>query len=193
MDVARQVLSVVGLDQSTLQIDRAKAISNGKGISNCQFSIDDVTASQLEENAFDAAFSLTSFHYFPNDDYAASVVGELLRVVKPGGTILITDVPDKGSPWHWVWRAMRNPDPSAVPEPIEMQPTQSRMQRLVNRLKLMVRRFTGKKVESDNWFWLSKRFFEELQDPRVRSLRCVPSGGTDSLRNYRFDVVIDVQ
>ncbi len=45
-------------------------------------------------NTFDKIFCHSIFQYFPNHQYAAKVVAEMLRVIKPGGRCLIMDIPD---------------------------------------------------------------------------------------------------
>lgn len=44
--------------------------------------------------SFDKIFCHSIFQYFPNHQYAAKVVVEMLRVMKPGGKCLIMDIPD---------------------------------------------------------------------------------------------------
>ena len=46
------------------------------------------------DNQFDRVLCYSVFHYFPDDDYSQSVINELIRVAKPGGIILIGDIPD---------------------------------------------------------------------------------------------------
>ncbi len=44
--------------------------------------------------SFNKIFCHSIFQYFPNHQYAAKVVAEMLRVMRPGGKCLIMDIPD---------------------------------------------------------------------------------------------------
>lgn len=44
----------------------------------------------LEDNYFDAVFSIAVFHHFPSEEYSLKVAKELHRVLKPSGKIVIT-------------------------------------------------------------------------------------------------------
>lgn len=46
------------------------------------------------DGSFNKIFCHSIFQYFPNHRYAAKVIAEMLRVMKPGGRCLIMDIPD---------------------------------------------------------------------------------------------------
>jgi ubiquinone/menaquinone biosynthesis C-methylase UbiE len=43
-----------------------------------------------EDNYFDVIVSIAVFHHFPNEEYALQIAKELHRLLKPGGTMIIT-------------------------------------------------------------------------------------------------------
>lgn len=49
----------------------------------------------FRDSIFDKTFSFGVFSYFPNWSYAQTVVEEMLRVTKDGGTVFIGDIPMK--------------------------------------------------------------------------------------------------
>jgi ubiquinone/menaquinone biosynthesis C-methylase UbiE len=78
-----------GVDYSAPHIDIARL-----ALPEVDFHVAEAAALPFTDDTFDAAFSYGVFLYFPDFEYAAAVVGEMLRVVRSGGPILIQDVPD---------------------------------------------------------------------------------------------------
>jgi len=78
-----------GVDYSPPHIEIARL-----ALPEMDFHVAEAAALPFPDGMFDAAFSYGVFLYFPGFDYAAAVVGEMLRVVKTGGRILIQDVTD---------------------------------------------------------------------------------------------------
>ncbi|CAN3983653.1 methyltransferase domain-containing protein [Kitasatospora purpeofusca] len=81
---------VVGLDSSKEQIDRA--VPAGPGDAPVEFHHGDATALPFPDDGFDAARAERVIEHVPDP---AAAVAEMLRVVRPGGQVLITD-PDHG-------------------------------------------------------------------------------------------------
>jgi len=81
--------SVAGVDYAQAMVDKAQQL-----IPNGEFYCGEALALKFDSNSFDKLLSYSIFHYFPSQDYAIDVIKEMVRVVKPGGVILIGDVLD---------------------------------------------------------------------------------------------------
>lgn len=79
---------IVGIDASSEMIKRASTTNRFIKIT--------ALADQLPfpDQSFNKVFCHSIFQYFPNYKYAARVIAEMLRVIKPGGRCLIMDIPD---------------------------------------------------------------------------------------------------
>jgi arsenite methyltransferase len=87
--------SVVGVDASEPML--ALAAKRCEGHDNVGFERGDVTALPVESETFDRALSVQVLEYV--DDIPAALT-ELLRVVRPGGRVLIWDVDWATVSWH---------------------------------------------------------------------------------------------
>jgi ubiquinone/menaquinone biosynthesis C-methylase UbiE len=87
--------SVVGVDASEPML--ALAAKRCEGHDNVGFERGDVTALPVESETFDRALSVQVLEYV--DDIPAALA-ELLRVVRPGGRVLIWDVDWATVSWH---------------------------------------------------------------------------------------------
>jgi len=76
---------VVGVD---LNRERFQSVDN-LGISKLMFIEGNIESLPLKTNQFDVAFSRFLFEYLPNKELA---LGEMVRVCKPGGTIILQDL-----------------------------------------------------------------------------------------------------
>jgi ubiquinone/menaquinone biosynthesis C-methylase UbiE len=74
---------VVGIDASALMIDTART-----RVTTAEFEVADITALPYDDNTFDAARSERVLQHL--DDPQAAV-GELARVVRPGGRVMLID------------------------------------------------------------------------------------------------------
>lgn len=86
-DLTKQVGIVVGLDASrdmmlnatTASYDRVEAMADRL---------------PFQRGIFDGVFCFSILQYFPDLEYAARVVSEIKRVMRPGSRALIMDIPD---------------------------------------------------------------------------------------------------
>jgi len=84
--LATRGMSVVGLDISPRMIALALARTDPRlGI---EYRHDDVMTADLPERTFDVVLSVAVAHHFPLD----AIVPRLVRLVAPGGTLLLHDV-----------------------------------------------------------------------------------------------------
>ena len=79
-------LDVVGISISPAQVARATALTPD-GL-NCRFAVMDALDLQLSDQSFDGVWSVEAGPHMPNKQKYAD---ELLRVLKPGGTLAIAD------------------------------------------------------------------------------------------------------
>ena len=87
--LAGQCAAVSGVDYAQAMVDTAQQL-----LPHSEFYCGEATTLRFDNNAFDKLLSYSIFHYFPSQDYAIEVIKEMIRVVKPGGVILIGDVLD---------------------------------------------------------------------------------------------------
>ncbi|HOU55520.1 MAG TPA: class I SAM-dependent methyltransferase [Smithellaceae bacterium] len=83
-----------GIDYSRMQIRRAERYRREKKISNCSFRQNNVLNLPFEEEAFDAAVSVGSIKHWSDPHRGLT---ELLRVIKPGGCLMIAET-DREAP-----------------------------------------------------------------------------------------------
>ena len=80
--------SVIGVDISELQIERARTLALEKDADNIDFYTASVYSLPFEDNTFDAAFVHTVLQHLTDPQ---SAVKEIHRVLKPGGVIGVRD------------------------------------------------------------------------------------------------------
>ncbi len=84
--------------------------SRGRGFQNVRFELGDATALQFGEASFDGAITRFSLHHIP---VPARVIGEMARVVRPGGWIILgdhlTDEDGERAAWHQEIERLRDP------------------------------------------------------------------------------------
>jgi ubiquinone/menaquinone biosynthesis C-methylase UbiE len=88
MAFARQCAAAVGLDATDAMLSMAKAEAEKRGLGNVSFEKGIATALPFAPASFDIVSCRAAFHHFPEP---GRVLGEMCRVVKPGGKILVAD------------------------------------------------------------------------------------------------------
>ena len=58
------------------------------------FDVCDANDLKFEDGRFDRVMAYSIFHYFPDFDYAVTVIKEMIRVCRKGGIVLIGDILD---------------------------------------------------------------------------------------------------
>jgi ubiquinone/menaquinone biosynthesis C-methylase UbiE len=77
--------SVVGIDVSTSQLEACRKRANGRDLKLILGEAEDLP---VQDGRFDAALSIGGFNYFNDPEKA---LREMVRAVKPGGTIVVSD------------------------------------------------------------------------------------------------------
>jgi ubiquinone/menaquinone biosynthesis C-methylase UbiE len=87
--LAERAREVVALDLTPQMLKKAKERCSKAGRTNVVFKEGSATALPFADATFDAVITRLSFHHFLEPD---TVLNEMLRVLRPGGTVAIADV-----------------------------------------------------------------------------------------------------
>ncbi|MDQ7837077.1 MAG: class I SAM-dependent methyltransferase [Thermodesulfobacteriota bacterium] len=82
-------LNLAGIDYSAPLVSIAQ-----KAVPDAEIKVSEASSIPFPDGSFSRVLSHGVFHYFPHEDYAKEVMAEMLRVLKKGGGLLISDVPD---------------------------------------------------------------------------------------------------
>jgi SAM-dependent methyltransferase len=109
--LAGKVGSVTGVDLTPAMLEQAKRGAADEGIENASFSVGDATALEFPDGSFDGAVTRLSLHHIP---VSGRAIGELARVVRPGGTVIVGDLvadeaDGEGASWREEIERLRNP------------------------------------------------------------------------------------
>jgi ubiquinone/menaquinone biosynthesis C-methylase UbiE len=85
---APRVREAVGLDTTEAMLEQARRLSVSRGLENVRWLRGDVYALAFERAAFDIVTCRFAFHHFERPEAA---FGEMLRVCRPGGRIVVCD------------------------------------------------------------------------------------------------------
>lgn len=114
--LAGKVGRVRGVDLTPAMVEKARAEAAAEGIENVEFSLGDATALELEDASVDGAVTRVSFHHIPAPQ---RVLEQMARVVRPGGTVvvsdLLTDEDADAQAWHQEIERLRDPSHWATP------------------------------------------------------------------------------
>lgn len=88
--IAPQVNTYMGLDVAPRAIKIAKKLN----LPGAKFQVADGTKLPVSDNCFDSAICYDVFTNFPDFIIGETIIREMLRVVKPGGRVLIGSIPD---------------------------------------------------------------------------------------------------
>lgn len=88
-EAAKRAKEVVGLDITKDMLSQAEQKRHNEKLTNISFELGDVEKLPYEDESFDIVFTRYSFHHFLD---VKKVFGEMLRVCKRGGRIVVVDV-----------------------------------------------------------------------------------------------------
>ncbi len=86
---APHVRWICGLDLTPAILERARRSAESEGLANLDFAIGDAQSLPFADGSLDIAVTSYALHHFPD---AARTIGEMARVVKPGGRVGILDI-----------------------------------------------------------------------------------------------------
>jgi SAM-dependent methyltransferase len=86
---APHALKVTGIDATPAMIERAMALQTQRGLTNMSWQIGDVNKLPYSDGQFEIVISRYSLHHFIDP---ASVLREMVRVLRPGGRIVLADL-----------------------------------------------------------------------------------------------------
>ena len=95
--LAPRVKRVIGIDNSPAMLEVARGNLDTLGIANVELVQGEVTYLPLADGSMEAAFANMVLHHAENP---ASMLQEMVRVVKPGGTVAVTD--EVAHPYGWM-------------------------------------------------------------------------------------------
>ena len=87
--LAERVWKVTAMDATAAMLDRAREKAGRRGIGNIEFVQADAFALPCPDDSFDAVISLNFLHLFHDRAQQRRLVAEMLRIVKPGGQVVI--------------------------------------------------------------------------------------------------------
>jgi ubiquinone/menaquinone biosynthesis C-methylase UbiE len=105
---AARVHHVTGLDLVPAMLDRARRLQADRGLENIDWRLGECTRLPFADAGFDCVVTRFSFHHFL-DPHA--VLGEMQRVCRPGGTVLVADVTpsEQAQAGFNHWEILRDP------------------------------------------------------------------------------------
>lgn len=91
-----QDVAYTGVDVSPAMLDRTLAAARRRGVTDqVRVRGADVAALPFDDGSFDLVLSLTGLHCFPDP---AAAVGEMIRVLRPGGRLVGSTILDDAGP-----------------------------------------------------------------------------------------------
>ena len=95
-ELARFAQHVIGVDLSREMLRRARSLAKERSIRNVEFRQGDALKLPFGRASVDAAFSVMVLHFLPEPERA---IGELCRVTRPGGSVILVDLVQHKQEW----------------------------------------------------------------------------------------------
>jgi SAM-dependent methyltransferase len=80
----------LGMDLSPVIVRRARQAAPTRGLASCALVAGDVLAIPFREDSLDVVVSNSTLDHFPRPQYIEAALRQLLLVLKPGGTLIVT-------------------------------------------------------------------------------------------------------
>ena len=159
---ARVVKHATGIDITPAMLDRARAHAEDQGLANVSWCLADVLPLPWPDGAFTLVSSRFAFHHFLDPQ---AVLGEMVRVCAPGGTVLVADPAPAAEKAAAYDRIERLRDPSHV----RALPLGGHLD-LFRQAGLPEPRVTHYRLESDLTGLLSRSFPEPGDAEKIRAV-----------------------
>ena len=95
--LAPRVKRVVGIDNAPAMLEVARANLRALGVSNVNLVVGEASRLPMEDGAVDAAFANMVLHHAEDPE---TMLREMVRTVRPGGTVAIAD--EVAHPYAWM-------------------------------------------------------------------------------------------
>jgi ArsR family transcriptional regulator len=92
-----RVKRVIGIDNASAMLRVARENLDSLGVSNAELAVGDLARLPLADDSVDAAFANMVLHHAVTP---VAMLEEMARIVRPGGTIVITD--EVEHPYEWM-------------------------------------------------------------------------------------------
>lgn len=89
MAFATRCAAAAGVDATDAWMGRARREAARRGLGNVTFRVGDAEGLDWPDGAFDVVACRAAFHHFPRPE---RVLAEMVRVVRPGGRLLVADM-----------------------------------------------------------------------------------------------------
>ena len=158
---AKVVAHATGIDITPAMLDRARQLQQEKGLTNVTWKQGDVLSLPFPDASFSIVTSRFAFHHILDP---LAVLGEMKRVCKPGGKVVVADsapAPDKADAFNAVEKLR---DPSHV----RALPL-AELRSLFTRQALPEPRHTPYRLESDLESLLARSFPNPGDDGKIRA------------------------
>lgn len=181
--VAPRVGRYIGVDLAKPALQVARRLQ----LSNATFQPADGSRLPLADDSVDAAFCYDVFTNFPRFDDGVGIIADMLRVVKPGGRVLVGSIPNE---------ATKDANEARAAEvgkllhseygPVDRSNVQTRSPSLIDRMRRFVRRPAEPQIvcyyfRSEDFVALGERLGAAVSVTNIHRL--------NPYEGYRFNVV----
>jgi ArsR family transcriptional regulator len=96
VEAARWARKVVGIDRSAEVLKRARALAERRGVSNISWKRGEIEKLPLADESVDVALLSQALHHA---DDPARATAEAVRILRPGGHVLVLDLREHDQAW----------------------------------------------------------------------------------------------